>query len=37
MAGALQRDLQEVHPFRDYRVYLALMNQFLRSEQEAGV
>jgi hypothetical protein len=37
MADALQRDLQEVHPFRDYRVYLALLNEFLRNEQQAGV
>jgi hypothetical protein len=37
MAGALQRDLHEIHPFREYRVYLALLNEFLRNEQEAGV
>jgi hypothetical protein len=36
MAAALDRDQQEVHPYKDYRVYLALLNEFLRSEQEAG-
>ena len=36
MAAALDRDQQEVHPYKDYRVYLALLNEFLRREQEAG-
>lgn len=37
MAAALDRDVHEVHPFREYRVYLALLNEFLRNEQQAGV
>lgn len=37
MAAALERDEHEIHPFRDYRVYLAVLNEFLRNEQQAGV
>ena len=33
MAAALDRDQQEVQPYRDYRVYLALLNEFLRGER----
>ena len=36
MAAALERDQHELHPYRDYRVYLALLNEFLRREQKAG-
>ena len=36
MARALERDENEVHPFKDYRVYLALLNEFLKGEQSDG-
>jgi hypothetical protein len=36
MAAALDRDQQEVQPYRDYRVYLSLLNEFLRGEKRAG-
>lgn len=36
MAAALERDQHEVHPYKDYRVYLALLNDFLRREGEVG-
>ena len=33
LAKALQRDADEVHPFKHYRAFLALINDFLRGEQ----
>ena len=36
MAKAIERDESEVHAYKDYRAYLALLNEFLRGEQAAG-
>jgi hypothetical protein len=36
LANALQRDEDEVHPYKHYRAFLALMNDFLKGEQALG-